>query len=201
MRSDAGAEIEGNAVEMIAGTGGTIRSALLEAGDMRIAKIPAARPLREVAAQRGEMTDLRSGETLCGSGKAWIGLRDASVGGDRGDGGEGADAHSAVRAPVHPDGVGRGSNVDQRSLRNAAAPPLGKIGTGGAEFGYINGGSHGCGCHAAVLACHAAMRRSGRIGSSVSLMPVALRMALAMAGEVGTVATSPTPTLPPSTWS
>ena len=43
------------------------------------------------------------------------------------------------------------------------------------------------------------MRRSGRIGSSVSLMPVALQMALAIAGDVGTVATSPMPTLPPST--
>jgi hypothetical protein len=40
-------------------------------------------------------------------------------------------------------------------------------------------------------------QRSGRIGISVSRMPVALRMALAIAGEVGTVATSPMPTLPP----
>ena len=52
-----------------------------------------------------------------------------------------------------------------------------------------------------VLPFSAAISRSGRIGSSVSRMPVALQMALAMAGEVGTVATSPMPTLPPSTWS
>jgi hypothetical protein len=62
MRGHARAEIEGNAVEMIAGAGRTIRSALLEAGDMRIAVVPAARALREVAAERGQMTDLRSGE-------------------------------------------------------------------------------------------------------------------------------------------
>src|SRR3954451_19511807 len=135
MRGDAWAEIEGDAVEMIAGAGGTLRSALLEARDMRIAKIPAARTLREVAAERGEMTDLRGRETKRRSGKTGIGLRDAGVGCDRGDGGERADARRTVRAPVYPDGVGACGNIDQQSLRNAAAPALGEIGAGGAEFG------------------------------------------------------------------
>src|ERR1700754_1038738 len=197
MRSHASAEIEGDTVEMIAGAGGTLRAAFLQAGDMRIAKIPAARTLGEIAAERGEMTDLRGGETKRRGGKTGISLCDAGVGCDRGDGGEGADARSAVRAPAYPDGVGRGGNIDQRSLRNAAAPAFGEVGAGGAEFGCMDG----CGCHAAVLPCSAAMSRSGRIGSSVSRIPVALQMALAMAGDVGTVATSPMPTLPPSTWS
>src|SRR6266849_6176641 len=99
MRGHAGAEIKGDAVEMIAGSGGAIRSAFPEAGDMRIAVVPAARALREVAAKRREMTDLRRGKTKCCSREAWIGLHDARVGGDRGDRGEGADAHGAVRAP------------------------------------------------------------------------------------------------------
>src|ERR1700675_4486640 len=102
MRGHAGAEIESDVVEMIAAAGGTIRSALLEAGDVRIAVVPAARALGEVAAKRREMTDLRRGKTLRGRGKARIGLRDAGVGCDRGDRGEGADARGAVRAPVYP---------------------------------------------------------------------------------------------------
>ena len=70
---------------MIADAGRTIRSALLQAGDMRIAKIPAARTLREIAAERREVTDLRRRQTLRGSGNAGIGRGDARVGGDGGD--------------------------------------------------------------------------------------------------------------------
>ncbi len=62
MRRDAWAEIESHAIEMIAGAGRTIRAALLQAGDIRIAIIPAARALGEIAAERGEMPDLRRGE-------------------------------------------------------------------------------------------------------------------------------------------
>src|SRR5207244_11275222 len=108
MRGHAGAEIEGDAIEMIAAAGGTIRSALLEAGDMRIAIVPAARALGEVAAERRQMTDLRRCEAKRCSRKAWIGLVDARVGCDCGDGRESADARSPVRAPVHPDCVVRG---------------------------------------------------------------------------------------------
>ena len=52
MRCHAGTEIEGDAVEMIARSRRTIRSALPEAGDIRIAVVPAARALREVAAEQ-----------------------------------------------------------------------------------------------------------------------------------------------------
>src|SRR5258705_13049889 len=100
---------------------------------------------------------------------------------------------------MQSDGVGRGRDIDQRSCRDAAAPSFAKIGAGGAEFGLLHGGN-GCGVHAAALPFKAATRRSGRIGSAVNLMPVALQTALAIAGDVGTVATSPMPTLPPSTW-
>src|SRR5438270_1930155 len=120
MRGDAWAEIEGDAVKMIAGAGGTLRSALLEARDVRIAKIPAARTLREVAAERGEMTDLRRRKTKRRSGEPRIGLRDACVGRDRGDGGERADARRAVRGPAYSDGVGACGKFDQRSCRHAA---------------------------------------------------------------------------------
>src|SRR3954454_18400005 len=129
---------------MIAGAGGTLRSALFETRDVRIAKIPAARTLREVAAERGEMTDLRDRETKRRSGKTGIGLRDAGVGRNRGDGGERADARRTVRAPVYPDGVGACGNIDQRSLRNAAPSSFGQICAGGAEFGCVDGS------HAAV---------------------------------------------------
>ena len=107
---------------------------------------------------------------------------------------------AAPSAPqVTPIVVGRGVEIDQRSPRDAAAPPLGKVGAGGTEFGALGESRHRCGRHAAVLPFKAEISRSGRIGISVSLTPVALRMALASAGEVGTVATSPIPTLPPST--
>ena len=115
MRRHAGAEIESHAVKMIAAAGRTIRSALLEAVDLRIAIVPAARTLGEVAAERREMTDLRRGETLRGRDQARIGLRDAGVGRDRGDRGEGADARGAVRAPVYSDGAGCRGNIDQLS--------------------------------------------------------------------------------------
>ena len=59
MRRDARAEIEGDAVEMIARARRTVRAALLEAVEMRIAEIPAARALREIAADRRQMPDLR----------------------------------------------------------------------------------------------------------------------------------------------
>src|SRR5256885_16142709 len=134
MRGHAGAEIEGDAIEMIAAAGGTIRSALLQAGDMRIAVVPAARALCEVAAERGQMTDLRRCEAKRCSCKAWIGLVDARVGCDRGDRGGSADARRPVGAPVDPDRVGPSSNIDQWTPRNATAPPFGKAGTGGAGF-------------------------------------------------------------------
>src|SRR5882724_5138543 len=63
MRRDAGAEIEGDAVEMIARSSRAIAAALLQAGNVRIAKVPAARTLREIAAEGGEVTDLRRGKT------------------------------------------------------------------------------------------------------------------------------------------
>src|ERR1700675_696091 len=110
MRGHAGAEIESDVVEMIAGAGGTIRSALLEAGDMRIAIVPAARALGEVAAERGQMTDLRRCEAKRCSRQAWIGLIDARVGCDRGDRSESADARSSVGAPFDPDCLGHSGN-------------------------------------------------------------------------------------------
>src|SRR6187200_1224367 len=61
MRRHAGTKIECDAVEVIARPGRAIAAALLQTGDVRIAKVPAARTLREVAAERGEMTDLRRG--------------------------------------------------------------------------------------------------------------------------------------------
>src|SRR5258705_13646049 len=103
MRGHTGAEIEGNAIEMIAASGGTVRSALLEAGDMRIAIVPPARALREVAAERGQMTDLRGREAKRCSRNARIGFVDGRVGCDCGDRGETADARSPDGAPFDSD--------------------------------------------------------------------------------------------------
>src|SRR6185312_7952270 len=66
MRRYARAEIEGDVVEVIARSRRAIRAALLQAGDMRISKVPAARTLREVAAKRREVTDLRRRQALRG---------------------------------------------------------------------------------------------------------------------------------------
>ena len=107
MRRHAGAEVEGCVIEMIARSRRTIRSAFLQAGDMRISKIPAARTLREIAAEGGEVADLRRRQTLRGCGNARIRRGEARVGGDGGDGGEGADAQTPLSAPMHPDRVGR----------------------------------------------------------------------------------------------
>src|SRR6476646_10418508 len=109
---------------MIARSRRTVRSALLQARDVRIAKIPAARALGEVAAERREMADLRRRETLRRSHNAGIGRCNAWIGRDRSDGGEGANARYAVGTPVHADGVGSRRDIDQRSTRDATAPTL-----------------------------------------------------------------------------
>src|SRR5258708_23124359 len=166
---------------MIAAAGRTIRSAVLGAGDMRIAVVPAARALGEVAAERSKMTDLRSCEAKRRSRNAWIGLIDARVGRDRGDRAEGADAGGPVGGPVDPDQIRRRGDIDQGSHRNSAAPPFGKVGTGGAQFGALAGDGHGCGGHAAALRFRAAVTRSGRIVISVSRIPAAVRVASAPA--------------------
>src|SRR6202166_3277339 len=132
MRGHAGAEIEGNAVEMIAAARGTVRAAFLEAGDMRIAIVPEARALREDAAERRQMTDLRCGEAKRRSRKGRIGLVDARVRCDRGDRGESADARSPVGAAFDTHRIGHGCDIDQRTSRKSAASPFGKVSTGGA---------------------------------------------------------------------
>ena len=65
-----------------------------------------------------------------------------------------------VGAPMHADRVGRGDDIDQRSRRDAAAPPFGEIGAGGAEFRACGGG-HGCRRHAAALPLSAAIEAVG----------------------------------------
>src|SRR6185295_16352081 len=140
MRRHAGAEVESDMIEMVARSGRTIRSAFLQAGDMRISKIPAARTLREIATKRREVADLRRRQTLRACGNARIRRGEARVSGDGGNAGEGADAQTAVIAPMHADRVGRGGYVDQRSRRDAAAPPLAEVGAGGAEFARLRGG-------------------------------------------------------------
>src|SRR6516162_8964529 len=99
MRRDAGTEVEGDAVEVIALPRRTIRAALLQAGDVRIAVVPAARTLSEIAAERRNVPDLRRGEAPCGRREARIGRGDAAIGSDRRDRRECADARGAIRAP------------------------------------------------------------------------------------------------------
>ena len=99
MRRDAGAEIERYAVEMVAVASRTIGAAFLQASDVGVAKIPAARALREIAAERGEMADLRCGEACRSGSDSGIGVLDPLVRGNRRDGGERADGGGAVAAP------------------------------------------------------------------------------------------------------
>ena len=129
---------------------------------MRIAKIPAARALGEVAAERGEMADLRRGETECRGRDARIGRREARVGGDRGDGGEGADAwlrrrrpssrRSCRARPQDRSAVPVETPLRRRSERSVPA----------ARNSAVRGG-HGCGV---MLRPSLSMRQSGgRAGS------------------------------------
>src|SRR3954469_8055638 len=121
MRRHAGAEVEGYMIEMIARSRRTVGPAFLQAGDMRISEIPAARTLREIAAKRCEVADLWRRQTQRGCRDARISRGEARVRGDGGNAGEGADAQAPLSAPMHPDRVGRGEYVDQRSRRDAAA--------------------------------------------------------------------------------
>ena len=106
---------------------------------MRIAKIPAARTLREVAAEGREMADLRRRKTERRGGDAGIGGDDALIGADGGHRGGGADAKCAVRAPFDGCKLGQNGDIDQRAFRDAAAAAFGNVGAGGAEFGGRDG--------------------------------------------------------------
>src|SRR5258708_39830277 len=115
MRRHAGTEIERDAVEVIAGSRRAIGAALLQAADMRIAKIPAARALGEVAAECGEMTDLRRRQTKGCRRNAGIRCGDRRIGGDRGAGGEGADAPPPVWPPMNAGPIPRRPDSDTRA--------------------------------------------------------------------------------------
>src|SRR5476649_2883303 len=65
MRRDAGAEIEGCAIEMISCSSRAVAAALLQAIDMGLAKIPAARTLGEVAAERSRCWYFRKPHIDC----------------------------------------------------------------------------------------------------------------------------------------
>jgi plasmid stability protein len=99
MRRDTRAEIEGHTIKMIARARRTIRAALLQADEGRIAVVPAARALREIAAERRQVPDLRRGEALRGSGEAGIGRCEAAIGRDVGDRRERTDICGAVLVP------------------------------------------------------------------------------------------------------
>jgi hypothetical protein len=64
MRRDAGTEVERHAVEMVAAACRAVAAALLQTVDVGISKIPATRTLREIAAKRRNMPNLRSIKAL-----------------------------------------------------------------------------------------------------------------------------------------
>src|ERR1700751_559090 len=192
MRRDTRAEIENHAIEMIASARRALAAALLQASNVRIAKIPAARTLGEVAAQRCKVTDLRRRKSLRACGKAGIGGDDARLRRNRRNRRTRADGGGAILIPGDRR-IAFGQNIDQGALGDAAAAALAEVCAGGAELRRQTCCGHRA--HAAALPLKAARMRSGRNGISVSRTPIALRTALAIAGEVGTVATSPMPTL------
>src|ERR1700724_3369002 len=139
MRCDAGSEIEGDAVEVIALARRTDSAALLEAGNVRVAIVPTARTLREVASKRCNMPYLRRCESFGRRGQTRIGRVECRVGRDRRDTGERTDPGRAARVPRNVRDAGGTHQVDQGSARYAAAPPLRKVGPCGAEFGPLCG--------------------------------------------------------------
>ncbi len=131
-------------IEMIARSRRTIRSALLQAGN-----IADCDNTSSANAGRGCRRASRGGGSAASPGLAPTPQRPDSAAAMRASA---AMAAMVVRAPMrnvasvapmHPDRIGRGGDIDQRSRRDAAAPPLGEIGAGGAEFGRVRGG-HGC---------------------------------------------------------
>ena len=80
----------------------TIAAALLQAVDMRIAKIPAARTLREVAAERRQMPNLRRGETRGRGRQARIGRGDSVIAGNGRNGRHCADAAKKATSGAKP---------------------------------------------------------------------------------------------------
>ena len=91
MRRHARPEIEGDAIEVVALSRRTLSPALLETGEVRIAVVPTPRTLREIAAERGQLPDLRGCETARRGCEFRIGLSDVRVRRDRGDRRRGAD--------------------------------------------------------------------------------------------------------------
>src|SRR5579883_2511545 len=120
---------------MVAVAGRTIMSTLLEAGDMRIAKIPASRTLREIASQRRHVPDLWRRKSACGGRQPPIGGAESCVGRKGCDGRKSADPRAAIFVPGDVGCISGADQIDDRSARHAATTPFRKIGAGGAKFG------------------------------------------------------------------
>ena len=116
MRGDAWAQVEDDAVKMVALARRAFDPALFQAGDVRIAVVPAARTLGEIAAESGEMADLRRRQTARRGGDAGIGRRKPGVGGDGGDRRRSADPGRPGRVPGDPD-HGRSRQRCRRAAR------------------------------------------------------------------------------------
>src|SRR5215471_3703060 len=114
MRRHARPEIERDAIEMIAASSRAVAAALLQAIDVGIAEIPAARALGEVAAKGRNVADLWGGEALRARGNAGIGFLDARVSRNRCDRGKRADPRRAVRAPGNRC-IALAGDIDQRA--------------------------------------------------------------------------------------
>src|SRR5271166_170124 len=164
MRRDARPEIERNAIKVIALARRTVGAALLETGDMRVAVVPAARTLREIAAERRQTPDLRRRKAGGGGGKSRKSLGDPIVRSDGGDRRRGADSQSSSSSPDNRAHLGCRNDIDERAVRDATAASLREIRAGRAEFGRL--GDRNNLSHAAVLALRRPRSRSGRIGIS-----------------------------------
>src|SRR5262245_10217753 len=103
MRCDARTEIEGDAVQVIAFARRTLLAAFPEAVEMRIAEIPAARALREIAADRRKVPDLRRREPAGRSREPRIRTKDLCVRCERRNAGGRADAGGAAVVPADAD--------------------------------------------------------------------------------------------------
>ena len=98
MRRNARSKVECNPVEMIAGTRRANRIALLQAGEMWVAEVPAARPLCQVAAESSDAADLWRRQTHSGSCETGIRRLYAGISSERFDRHQSTNAHSSVTA-------------------------------------------------------------------------------------------------------
>jgi hypothetical protein len=193
-------EVEAHMQEVVARARRAIRSLLLEAGDVRVAVVPAAVALQQVPTEGAGRTDLRRCERRGRLREAGVGLREPGVGRQHGNRGKGADPGRAPFVPLQPVEPAQQGQVYRWPGAHPATQTLLEVSAAGAVLalgpnGFLD--CHRSGAHGPIPSSS----RSGRIGSSYGRQPVALCTALPIEAATAMVESSPSPTPPPGTCS